>query len=265
MADPAEALGFGHDRRDEYARRDRTTTGDPVVRSIIRILTVVGALVVGYLLAVGFSASRSVARAEGERKSELVTLVRDQADHVDELTATLDQLGQQVEQNEREAAALAPALGLALQEAELAAGVVPLQGPGVTVTVFDAPVGCTGAPFVCEVQDFDLQFAVNTLFASGAEAVAVGDQRVIATTAIRSAGSQITVNYRYLAGPYEISAVGDPDDLIAGMQRDGLGVALEASDSGLRLETRRADDVLVPGIASVPAIRVARPAGTGPP
>ena len=265
MADPAEALGFGHDRLDEYADPARSTPPDSATRKALRVATIAGALIVGYFLAVGLNASRNAALAEDERQAQLVALVREQTDRVDGLTATLEELGEQVEQEEQEATALVPALDAALQQAELAAGLTPVQGPGVHVTVFDAPAGCTGAPYVCNVQDFDLQLAVNTLFAAGAEAIAVGEQRVIATTAIRSAGSQITVNYRFVSGPYEISAVGDADELIAAMQRDGLAVALEAAGSGLRLEMRRADDVFVPGIASAPTMRVARPVGSGAP
>lgn len=266
MADPAEALGFGHERLDDYARQRRDHRGGGRVRQTLGVLTVVGGIVVGFLLAVGFSAGRNAARAQDERHAELVALVREQRDRVEALSTTLGELGDRVQRNEEQAAAaLVPALDDAVRRAELAAGMAPVSGPGVVVAVFDAPVGCTGADYLCRVQDYDLQLAVNSLFAAGAEAVSVGEQRVVATTAIRSAGSQITANYRFLEPPYEVRAVGDPDELVGGLQRDGLAAGLEATGSGLRMEVRREDDVVVPGMSAAPEIHVARPVGVGTP
>ena len=261
MADPADALGLGDERLDDYENWRERGTRPPSGGHLVRIVTVVGALIVGYLLAVSFTAGRSAALIQDERKAELVALVREQREDVVELNATLADLGEELSTNEQEAAALVPALSEVLQAAELQAGVTAVTGPGLTVTLFDAPADCAGAPYLCRIQDYDLQQAVNTLFAAGAEAVSVGPQRIISTTAIRSAGSQITANYRFLAAPYEIRAVGGPEDLEAAMHRDGLAASLEAAGTGLRLEMRRGDDLEVPGVARVPAIRVARPVG----
>ena len=260
MADPAEALGFGHERLDEYAGAPRSIGGDPRARQYLRILTVFGAVVVGYLLAVSLGAGRSAAQAQDERHAELVDLVQAQYDRVAELSATLEELGTRVQRSEQQAAAaLVPALDDAVREAELAAGITPVTGPGVVVTLFDAPAGCTGANYLCRVQDYDLQLAVNSLFAAGAEAVAVGEQRVVATTAIRSAGSQITANYRFLSVPYEIRAIGAPEDLLAQLAADGLADALAAAGSGLRMEAGAAESVTVPGLPAAPEIRLTRP------
>lgn len=265
MADPAEALGFGHERMDEYAGARPGEAGGPRVRLALRILTVLGALVAGYVLAVSLDAGWSAAQAEDERHSELVALVRAQYDRVQDFTATLEELGNRVQRNEQQAAAaLVPTLDDAVRRAELAAGLTPLFGPGVVTTLFDAPAGCTGANYLCRIQDYDLQLVANSLFAAGAEAVSVNGQRVIATTAIRSAGSQITANYRFLSPPYEVRAVGDPDALAARLQADGLAEALSEAGSGLRMEVRREEQVEVDGMSSAPTIRIARPAEASP-
>src|SRR5699024_11863661 len=60
---------------------------------------------------------------------------------------------------------------------------------------------------VNRVTDGDLQIAVNGLWAAGAEAVAVNGQRVGPTTAIRTAGSAVLVDFRPLSPPYRITVV----------------------------------------------------------
>lgn len=264
MADPADALGFGDDRLDDYATTKHPAARTLLGKRVMRVLTVLGALIAGYLLAVSINAGRSAALVEDERHAQLVELVREQRERVGEMAATLEELEQQLSITEEQAAAKVPALDDMLRRAEFEAGIAAVTGPGVVVTLFDAPVGCTGARYLCRVQDYDLQLAANTLFAAGAEAVAINNQRIIATTAIRSAGLQITANYRYLAAPYEVRAVGDADALAAAIRRDGLGVALEAAGSGLRLEMRKSEDVNIPGMSAAPAIHVARPVGISP-
>lgn len=257
MADPAEALGFGNDRLDDYAGGRRPLSVGPRMRRTVRVLTVLGAVLVGYLLAVGLRAGRTAAITEDARHGELVELVREQRDRVTELSSTLKDLDARVARSEEQAAGLVPALDAALHRAERDAGLTPLVGPGVIVTLFDAPPDCVGAAYLCQVQDYDLQLTANNLFAAGAEAVAVGQERVIVTTALRSAGSQITANYHVLVPPYEVRAIGDPDDLAASVA--DVGAALEAAGSGLRMEVRTSGSVEVPGVPA-PAVRVARPA-----
>jgi uncharacterized protein YlxW (UPF0749 family) len=59
-----------------------------------------------------------------------------------------------------------------------------------------------------QIHDSDLQLVVNALWASGAEAVAVNDSRLVATTPIRSAGATIVVNFRPLSPPFTVTAIG---------------------------------------------------------
>jgi uncharacterized protein YlxW (UPF0749 family) len=228
------------------------------------ILVIVGAALVGYLLAVSFGAGRTVALAEDGRHAELVALVQEQRQRTDALGKTLNELGADLTLKQDQAATNMPVLNDVIRDAELAAGITSVVGPGLTVTLFDAPADCTGAPYLCRVQDYDLQLAVNTLFAAGAEAVAVGGQRVIATTAIRAAGSQITANYQFLTSPYEIRAIGDASALADAIAFDGLAVAFEATGSGLRVETDTSSEVRIPGLGVAPVIRIAQPvAGAG--
>lgn len=87
------------------------------------------------------------------------------------------------------------------------AGVSAVSGPGIEIIVSNAPksAGTRGV-----VQDRDLQELVNGLWQVGAEAISVNGQRITSLTAIRTAGSAITVNYQSLTPPYTVDAIGNP-------------------------------------------------------
>jgi len=89
-------------------------------------------------------------------------------------------------------------------------GGIAVTGPGMVVVVDDAE-GTNAA----RVTDEDLRQLVNGAWQAGAEAITVNGYRVTARTAIRSAGSAITVDYRSLLRPYRIEAIGDPRTLPA--------------------------------------------------
>lgn len=90
------------------------------------------------------------------------------------------------------------------------AGSLAVTGPGVVVVVDDSP-GTNSA----RVTDEDLRQLTNGLWQAGAEAIAINGHRLSSRTAIRSAGSAITVDYRSLLRPYRIEAIGDPLTLAA--------------------------------------------------
>ncbi|MGN6161086.1 MAG: DUF881 domain-containing protein, partial [Marmoricola sp.] len=102
------------------------------------------------------------------------------------------------------------------------AGVSAVTGPGVQVVVDNAPKSA-GARGV--VQDRDLQQLVNGLWQAGAEAMSINGQRVTSLTAVRTAGSAITVNYQSLTPPYVIDAIGNPATLPAQFALTDSGAA----------------------------------------
>jgi uncharacterized protein YlxW (UPF0749 family) len=75
--------------------------------------------------------------------------------------------------------------------------------------------------------DSDLQAATNALWSLGATAIAINGIRMTSTTAIRSAGEAILVDYRPLAIPYVITAAG-PADLATRFAESPDGAALRS-------------------------------------
>jgi uncharacterized protein YlxW (UPF0749 family) len=100
-------------------------------------------------------------------------------------------------------------------------GTVAVTGPGVVVTVDDAPGSDTDTSD--QVLDLDLQILVNGLWESGAEAVAVNGHRISTLTAIRGAGQAITVDYTSLTAPYRVEAIGDPKTMPASFAQTSAG------------------------------------------
>jgi uncharacterized protein YlxW (UPF0749 family) len=59
------------------------------------------------------------------------------------------------------------------------------------------------------VHQQDVQSVVNALWAGGAEAMMLQDQRVISTSAVRCVGNTLLLQGRVYSPPYVITAVGD--------------------------------------------------------
>jgi uncharacterized protein YlxW (UPF0749 family) len=62
---------------------------------------------------------------------------------------------------------------------------------------------------LARIYDSDVQLLVNALWATGAESIAINNRRLTSTSAIRSAGDAILVNYQPLLPPYKIAAIGN--------------------------------------------------------
>ena len=92
-----------------------------------------------------------------------------------------------------------------------------MQGPGLTVRLNDAPADSPRrddvSPDDLVVHQQDIQAVMNALWAGGAEAMELMDQRVISTSAIHCAGNVLRLHGRIYSPPYDIRAVGDPDRL----------------------------------------------------
>ena len=104
------------------------------------------------------------------------------------------------------------------------AGLVAAAGPGVTVTLSDAPedvINSTDRRHQprCVVHQQDIQAVVNALWKGGAAAVTIPGQRVISTTGIKCEGNAVQLQGVPYPQPYVIQAVGDQGELLDGASR----------------------------------------------
>jgi len=133
--------------------------------------------------------------------------LNDQGARVSELRAEVDALSAQVDDiSVRRLQDRAGALAVP-------AHVAPVSGPAVTVTLDDAPADRPlppqAGPDDLVVHQQDVQAVVNALWAGGAEAMMLMDQRVISTSAVRCVGTTLHLQGRVYSPPYTITAIGD--------------------------------------------------------
>lgn len=135
------------------------------------------------------------------------------------------------------------------EEAAVAAAATPVKGPTLEVVLDDSNRPLDSFPDTVSADDIvvhqqDVQAVVNALWASGADAMMIQDQRVISTSAVRCVGNTLILQGRVYAPPYRITAMGDIDAMRAALDSDptirtykeyvtavGLGYAVHANGS----------------------------------
>lgn len=183
-----------------------------------------------------------------------------------ELRAVLAELRQEVAARQQAAAANTDrlqALKAELDRQQLLAGLTPVRGPGVLVTLDDSDVQIPGGadPNRYIIHEYDLRDIVNLLWMAGSEAVAINDERLVSNSSIYCLGSTVMVNNTRLSPPYFIRAIGNPK-----VQQDYLRnpsylkqLKEKQRHYGLRLEVEGSTAVTLPAYSGGFFIRHARP------
>lgn len=198
------------------------------------------AVLLGAFATTSAVALRRPAPAVLEARDLLEAQIRERTALADELRRTNAELSAQIAQLQGVAASSDdPELFAQLQRDAVAAGVVPVTGPGLRVVLTDGDPADGNAPDdgTALVLDNDLQVLVNGLWAAGAEAVAVNGERLTTTTAIRSAGAAVLVDSTALSSPYTVEAIGDGATMQTRLARLSAGQHL-ASLGGYGIEVR---------------------------
>ena len=196
------------DRRPRFSRPSGWSLMVPVV-----------ALAAGLLFATSGSTAQGTDLRGGE-VSELRGLIAER-----QRTGALQQeqlrdLQAQVENLTDQAAGRNGAVAAARQAGEqgaVSAALVPLTGPGVRITLDDAPQSADGSrPNGATADDLvihqsDVQAVVNAIWAAGADGVAIMDRRLIATSAVRCVGNTLLLQGRPYSPPFVVTAIVDAE------------------------------------------------------
>lgn len=165
-----------------------------------------------------FSASGTDLRAN--RQSDLSDLVRSQVREQQQLEETASQLRAEIDRLSEQVAGVHN--GKARDKAARLGrkvGLTPVHGSGITVTLNDAPPEVQqrspGAGNALIVHQQDIQAVANALWAAGAEAMTIQDQRIISTSAIRCVGNSVVLHGVPYPPPYRITAIGNVDAMLA--------------------------------------------------
>jgi uncharacterized protein YlxW (UPF0749 family) len=236
-----------------------------------RATAAVTLLALGVVTGTAIAQVRARQEASSGLRAELAAEVRDRTAATERLALSAEQLRAQVAAAQDEvlgADAAGREAARRLIRLGLASATIAVTGPGLVVTLDDAPAQVApgeeplrgGTPVDGRVQDRDLQDVVNALWAAGAEAISVNDVRLTALTAIRSAGDAVLVDFRLLSPPYTVKAVGEPARLELGLLDGPAGRRLNTyvMEYGLAFKARRASSLDLPG-ASTPELRAALP------
>lgn len=161
-----------------------------------------------------------------ERYSDLADLAQSRTAKVEDLTAeaaslqkSIDSLSKQVGSPELDE------LNEQVDKLREINGRLPVTGPGVTVTLNDAPKRVLDDDDEGDisrklVHQQDIQAVANALLGAGAEAITVQGQRIVSTTGIKCVGSSVLLQGIAYPPPYVISAIGDPVRLKQGLDDD---------------------------------------------
>jgi uncharacterized protein YlxW (UPF0749 family) len=243
---------------------DRTTQTSPW-----RVGVPLVCLLAGLLL----GATHGVSRGGEIRRSDaprLVDLVRQEQFAVDRLNADRDRLSHTIDSTHGRSADSALAAMLR-RSAELAgdAGLNPVHGPGLVVTLDDAQRDANGrfprdaSPDDLVVHQQDIQAVLNALWSAGAEAIQMQDQRIIATSAPRCVGNTLLLNGRTYSPPYTVTAIGDAAAMQAALAAAPL-VSLYKQyvvRFGLGYTEQVTPDVRIAGYTEPVRMHFAQPAG----
>ncbi len=235
-------------------------------------LVAVGALIVGFVLAVAWVHTHRSAPEEAVVHDKLVAQVRAAEGTVQDLSNNEAALSSQVDRIRNQALANSGPLLRTLQNDQLAAGFTAVHGPGMEVTLSEPtvtsqpsdPAGrASRGPIATShiLMDSDVRSVVNQLWSDGAEAIAVNGIRLTPTSAIRFAGDAVLVDFQPISSPYKIDAIGNSDQLVTGFAASDVASKYQtlASVRGIGFTFTQASSLSMPGSPST-ALRYARAA-----
>ena len=222
-------------------------------------LALVG-LVLGVLLSVQFRVTKETLKtpqihrvqAVGAKINEARSDRDKKQDQINKMRADLDNMAAGVELG---------ALREELVRSRIEAGLSGVYGPGIEVTLNDsnAVVKPGENPNLYVLHDEDILKVLNELRAAGAEALAINNQRVLATSEIRCTGPTILINRNQrLTPPFVISAIGNQDNLTNSLKMRG-GVIETLQFWGIQVSIKKVSQVNIPALSGTISFDYAKP------
>lgn len=205
----------------------------------------------------GFAIATQVRQTQSQgledlRQDELVRILDDVTqngtrldDEISELETTRDGLASS-EGNSPEA------IRAAQQRADtlgILAGTERATGPGITLTIEDADGAVDAAALLDAVQE---------LRDAGAEAMQVGDVRIVASTWFRDGDDGVIADGKTLDKPYTFTVIGDPQTMSSAMEIPG-GVSESVRSKGGELTIREYESINVEALHTDSSPRYAQP------
>ncbi len=220
------------------------------MRKWIVPLTIV-CLITGFLLAFQLKAltDASSVNPMSQKNNNLISIIQNleqeitgQENQVEKIRQELDTL-----QQNQQAPGKLNEMQEQLRDMRLWAGLTPVVGNGVIITVDDNKEGLKAKPnddpnrYIVHYEH--ILSLVSELKRGGAEAISVNGQRLITTSEIRCVGNVILVNTTRIAPPFEIRAIGSPHNL-AEMVTNGELEVMKATNYPISFQAE--NEVIIP-------------------
>ncbi|AGL02965.1 DUF881 domain-containing protein [Desulfoscipio gibsoniae] len=218
----------------------------PLKNSMYASIMLVAA-VLGLMLASQFRAvNRPSNGISIDRAQELTAELKQINDEKEDLAKEISDLTFKLNQVDRGQAEAISALQSELNKVRMSAGLVTVSGPGIEL-VLDKPDtdDAQVLPELMIIQDEDLLSAVNELWGAGAEAISINGERITATTEIRLAGDFININLNRVVPPYQILAIGNPQELMDSLELTG-GLKGHWQNLGIKVSLEKYEDLTLP-------------------
>lgn len=180
----------------------------------------------GLLIAAGISLA-DTSDVDATRGTDLPQLVEAETQRVADLETEASQLTAQIETLSAVTADdPVREIQQEVQQQADGAGFTEVEGPGVTVSLDDAPVpeDVTDLPDGTSADDYvvhqqDVEAVVNALWEGGAEAMQIMDRRLTSVSAVRCVGNVIILDGQVYSPPFTITAIGNPESLADSLDR----------------------------------------------
>lgn len=139
----------------------------------------------------------------------------------------------------------------AIKQGNKMIGMTEVTGPGVIVTLSDSKRDASTVLNASDliVHDVDVLSVINELKNAGAEAISINDQRIVPTTSISCGGNIIDINGEKVGAPFEIKAIGLPEQLAALSRQGGYLEILKEASVGVEL--KKSNNITIPKYAGV--------------
>ncbi|MDF8266257.1 DUF881 domain-containing protein [Luteipulveratus sp. YIM 133296] len=249
----------------------RAASGGPARSGGLRSpLVIVTCVLIGLLLIAAAQTLRLPQDAADRQRQQLVDQIHGQQKAIDGKTRTISDLQHEISDAQRRVLDQGSGVSVAeqLERVELASGAVAVHGPGVKLTLDDAPSNPdadeqSNSEEESSITSSDLQILTNGFWQAGAEAISINGQRLTSTSSIRFAGPAITIDFRPIARPYVVSAIGEPGGMRKRFEEGPSGDYLKAlpSQIDIRVKMDDADRLSVPASSSS-VLQYARTAST---
>lgn len=192
------------------------------------------------------------AESEGDLTRILASLSTEATNLQDELSALKVELATLQSSSEVSGAAAAASTAQ-LNALQVLSGTVPVEGPGIELSIAD-PHGAVGYDSLVD--------AVQELRDAGAEALSCNGHRIGATSSFTQANGVVSLDGEELHGPYVLSAIGPAPTMEGGLKIPGGSIDSLRAISGVTVDVRRSTSLQLPALSRLPTFRSATPVGS---